>query len=142
MYCKEEGLEGLQQCYINVHGLCRLPRAHVQGSNSKGGKCSDCGYPWHAEYPEDASLSIKDDGKCNSCNRSRYAEGLEEAPSTKKLQHCQKGQYMLVRLPPHCKVKWKGREPFHKDLRRFHSPENSGFIEVSFRSVETAEYHR
>jgi len=116
MYCKEEGLEGLQQCYINVHGLCRLPRTHVLGSESE-------------------------DGKCNSCKHRQHAACPEEAPST-KLLHCQKGQYMLVRLPPHCKVRWKGSERFHKDLRRFHSPESSGFIEVSFQSVETAEYHR
>ena len=96
MYCKEEGLEGLQQRYIKVHGFCRLPRAH-------------------------AGESTTVERKCNRCKCSRDANCPEEALKRDRLQHCQKGQYMLVRLPPHCKVKWNHRDLFHDVLTRFHA---------------------
>jgi hypothetical protein len=114
IYCKEEGLEGLQQRYIKVHGLCRLPRAHANAHD----------------------LSPEKDRKCCDCKRNLHAESPEGAPISNPLRHCQKGQYMLVRIPPHCKVRWRGREGFHDNLRRFHSKERRSFIEVGFgRSI-------
>jgi hypothetical protein len=42
----------------------------------------------------------------------------------KKLQHCQKGQYMLIRLPPHCSVTWKHHADYQTSFRRYHSKES------------------
>jgi hypothetical protein len=125
MYCKEEGLEGLQQRYIKVHGFCRLPRAHAHGSGTGKEKCN-C-YR-HAR----SGTGLEEDGKCNCCNLSRLADCPEEALRKKQLLHCQKGQYMLVRLPPHCKVKWNDRDRFHDELTRFHAKQRLGLIEVRF----------
>ncbi|KAF8247175.1 hypothetical protein K440DRAFT_601480, partial [Wilcoxina mikolae CBS 423.85] len=98
VYCQEEGVEGLHQSYINVHGLCRLPRAHADGSSLKGNIC-DC------------------------CEKTRLDECPEKSLHKKEmgLQHCQKGQYMLVRIPPHCSVKWNRREDFHETIKRHHA---------------------
>lgn len=96
VYCQEEGVEGLHQSYIKVHGLCRLPRAHAKESEVIDGKT------------------------CNRCHKSRSQEGPEEAPQD-CYRYCQKGQYMLVRVPPHCNVKWKNRDKHQKKFRRYHS---------------------
>jgi len=126
MHCKEEGLEGLQQRYIKVHGFCQLPRAHADGSGP--GK-ENCNCYRHAG----SSTPSNEAGKCNHCNLSRLADCPEEEALRKKPpRHCQKGQYMLVRLPPHCKVKWSDGDHFHDELTRFHTKQRLGLIEVGF----------
>lgn len=84
VYYEEEGMEGLVQHYINVHGLCRLPRA-----------------------------------RCDTC--SERSGPLNEPVVDKHPHLCQKGQYMLVRIPPHCKVKWKNRHKFGDEFTKYHS---------------------
>jgi hypothetical protein len=98
IYCQEEGVEGLHQSYINVHGLCRLPRVHAYGTTVDG-----------------------NGNICTRCKNTRLDECPEDAPAGLQLRHCQKGQYMLVRIPPHCKVDWKDRKYFHERVRRYHA---------------------
>ncbi|KAF8541790.1 hypothetical protein BDD12DRAFT_878000 [Trichophaea hybrida] len=101
VYCEEEGLEALQQRYIAVHGLCRLPRAHAEHKDS---------------YACDVPMS-------NHLER-KHSELFPQHPrGPKQLQefrNCQKGQYMLVRIPPHCSVKWKHRSYFNLEFTRHH----------------------
>ncbi|KAF8241333.1 hypothetical protein K440DRAFT_629597 [Wilcoxina mikolae CBS 423.85] len=54
--------------------------------------------------------------KCEVCSVNTVAP---EAPTG--LQHCQKGQYTLVRIPPHCTVNWKRRDDFHQEITTYHS---------------------
>ena len=110
VYCQEEGVEGLHQSYINIHGLCRLPRAHADSDEKQ--KC---------ETREDSNSGKKQG--CKKCRKPEFKEDPEVAFKD-KFQHCQKGQYMLVRVPPHCNVNWQHGKDFNKKFRRYHSQES------------------
>ena len=121
IYCQEEAVEGLHQSYIKVHGLCRLPRAHrslpeaVVAEVTHNKDCRENSKHYHNnECLENAK----------SCRHTVCLEKLNGyLDNNKPFRHCQKGQYMLVRLPPHCSVRWKRHMDYESSFRRHHSKE-------------------
>ena len=134
IYCQEEGVEGLHQSYIKVHGLCRLPRAHKhrhrsisEEENAKHRHNKDC----HTNAMNHHSKECIENAKpCHDTVCLEKCHGSLDKP----FQHCQKGQYMLVRLPPHCSVRWKRHMDYESRFRRHHSQEcrREKLMEVRF----------
>ena len=136
IYCQEVGVEGLHQSYIKVHGLCRLPRAHKCPKN-----CTENVQHCHRSLSEEENAEHRHNKDCLKKAQDYHSkECIENAKHChdtvclekchrsldriKPFQHCQKGQYMLVRLPPHCKVRWKHHTGYQDKFRRYHSTES------------------
>jgi len=101
VYCEEEGLEAHQQRYINVHGQCRLPRAHAEQKDS-----------YACDVPINKHLERKDS--------EQFPQHPHGPKQLREFRNCQKSQYVLVRIPPHCSVKWTHRSYFNSEFARHH----------------------
>ncbi|KAF8534892.1 hypothetical protein BDD12DRAFT_809002 [Trichophaea hybrida] len=74
----------------------------------------------HAEHKDSYACDVPMSNHLERKHSELFPQHPRGPKQLQEFRNCQKGQYMLVRIPPHCSVKWKHRSYFNLEFTRHH----------------------